>query len=216
MQDPHQIAMWSSDFGKEYTERNTFDPSELDEIYKNRYSVTKTNIINKFLSDLNLQEKPILEVGCNSANELRLMQELGYQNLYGIELQPYAVEKANKVSSGINIIQGVGDDIPFKDNFFDLTFTCGVLIHIAPTNINRVLDEVYRCSKRYIWGLEYFALEYTEIKYRENSNLLWKTDFAKLYLNRFKDLQLVKEEKLKYISGENVDQIFLLEKIWSE
>jgi len=53
----------------------------------------------------------------------------------------------------INIIHGVADDIPFKDGYFDMVFTSGVLIHISPGNINRVLDEIYRCSREYIWDL---------------------------------------------------------------
>ncbi|GAE87794.1 hypothetical protein [Acetivibrio straminisolvens] len=93
-----------------------------------------------------------------------------------------------------------------------MVFTSGVLIHISPDNINRVLDEIYRCTKEYIWGLEYYADEYTEINYRGNDNLLWKTNFSKLYLDRFPELELVKEEKFKYLNNDNVDVMFLLRK----
>jgi len=77
------------------------------------------------------------------------------------------------------------DDIPFKDGYFDMVFTSGVLIHISPGNINRVLDEIYRCSREYIWGFEYYADDYTEVNYRGHESLLWKTNFPKLYLDRF-------------------------------
>jgi len=60
---------------------------------------------------------------------------MGFTNLYGIELQWYAVEKAKEYTKGINIIQGSGFDIPFKDGYFDLVITNGVLIHIAPKKI---------------------------------------------------------------------------------
>lgn len=116
------------------------------------------------------------------------------------------------MTSGINIIKATADDIPFKDNYFDMVFTSGVLIHIAPDNIDMVLDEIYRCSKEFIWGFEYYADEYTEVNYRGNSDLLWKTNFVKLYMDRFPDLELIKEEKYKYLYNDNVDSMFLLRK----
>jgi len=133
-------------------------------------------------------------------------------NLYGIELQQYAIEKAKALTKRINIIHGVADDIPFKDGYFDMVFTSGVLIHISPGNINRVLDEIYRCSREYIWGFEYYADDYTEVNYRGHESLLWKTNFPKLYLDRFPELELVKEEKFKYLYNDNVDVMFLLRK----
>jgi pseudaminic acid biosynthesis-associated methylase len=166
----------------------------------------------KFLKGLSLENGNVLEVGCNVGNQLRLLQDMNFKSLYGIELQSYAVEKAKSMTTGINIIQANGDNIPFRDDFFGLVFTSGVLIHISPENINSILDEIYRCSKEYIWGFEYYADKYTEVTYRGNTGLLWKTDFAKLYMDRFSDLELVREEKYKYLYNDNVDSMFLLRK----
>lgn len=207
-----QIGTWSSDFGEEYTERNTFNSRDLNKLYIKEYGISREEMNKEFLSGLALEDGNILEVGCNVGNQLRLLQQMDFKNLYGIELQSYAVEKAKSLTQEINIIQATGDNIPFKDKFFDLVFTSGVLIHISPENINSVLDEIYRCSKEYIWGFEYYADEYTEITYRGNTGLLWKTNFAKLYLDRFADLELVKEEKYKYTNNDNVDSMFLLRK----
>ena len=41
----------------------------------------------------------------------------------------YAVEKGKENTKGINIIQGSAFDLPYKDNYFDLVCTNGVLIH---------------------------------------------------------------------------------------
>jgi len=103
-------------------------------------------MVNKFRS-----LDRVLEVGCNVGNQLLLLKEMGYTNLWGIELQDYAVEIARKRTSGINIVKGSAFDIPYKDAFFDLVFTSGVLIHIPPDHINKVLDEIYRCTNRYIY-----------------------------------------------------------------
>ena len=206
-----QIKEWTGKFGEEYTDRNTLNLVELDELSHNKTGFSRTEQINEFLSDLGLNN--ILEVGSNVGNQLLLLQKNGFKNLNGIEINWYAVEKAKERTKEINIIQGSAFDIPFKDAYFDLIFTSGVLIHISPQDINRVLDEIYRCSKKYIWGSEYFATEYAQVNYRGHDELLWKTNFAELYLDRFPNLQLVKEKKYSYLEDEKlVDQVFLLKK----
>ena len=91
-------------------------------------------------------------------------------------------------------------------------FTSGVLIHISPSYIKKVITEIHRCAKNYIWGFEYYADAYAQVPYRGKKNMLWKTDFAKLYLDSFNDLTLVKERKMKYLYDQNVDAMFLLKK----
>jgi len=88
------------------------------------------------------------------------------------------------------------------------------LIHISPRDINDVLDEIHRCSKKYIWGVEYFSEDYIEINYRGHNQLLWKTNFAKLYLDRFPDLKLVREKRYSYLEAKKlIDQVFLLKRL---
>ncbi|MFZ5987158.1 MAG: pseudaminic acid biosynthesis-associated methylase [Bacillota bacterium] len=207
-----QESTWSSEFGKDYTDRCTLGTEELNSLYKNEYGISRLEMNNRFLSGLGLENKRVLEVGCNVGNQLVQLQQMGFENLYGIELQAYAVEKAKGLTKGINIIQGMGDDIPFKDGFFDMIFTSGVLIHISPEKIDKVIEEIYRCTREYIWGFEYYADEYIEVSYRGNKDLLWKTNYCKLYLDKFSDLELVKEEKYKYINNNNIDSMFLLRK----
>ncbi|EPY6430224.1 methyltransferase domain-containing protein [Clostridium sporogenes] len=207
-----QKQKWSTEFGKEYTDRNIYKPDNLDEFYKKQYGVTRSEMNNKFLTQYVDRDSKILEVGCNVGNQLRLLQRMGYTNLYGIELQDYAVEKAKELTKGINIIKGNADDIPFKDGYFDLVFTSGVLIHINPENIKKVLEEIFRCSNKYIFGFEYYSDNYEKINYRGNDDLLWKTDFSKLYLKYIPNLKIEKYKKFKYIDNNNEDLMFLLKK----
>ena len=208
-----QMKEWAGKFGEEYTDRNIKSPDELDKLLRSRIGFSRTEQIDEFLSDLKLHN--ILEVGSNVGNQLLLLQKKGFENLYGIELNRYAVEKAKERTKGIDIMQGSAFDIPFKDAYFDLVFTSGVLIHISPQDINDVLDEIHRCTKNYIWGSEYFSENYIKVDYRGHNELLWKTNFAKLYLDRFSDIQLVKERKYPYLEDKKlVDQVFLLKKDW--
>jgi pseudaminic acid biosynthesis-associated methylase len=203
------MDFWKSKFGEDYTERNTYSVNELDSIYKEQYGYTRSEMNKAFIQEISLGRT--LEVGCNVGNILLNLQSIGLESLYGIELQHYAVERSKSRCQGINIIQGSAFDIPFKNNFFDMVFTSGVLIHLSPEDIKVAMDEMYRVSNKYIWGFEYYAEEYMEIEYYGNGNKMWKTNFAQLFLDRFNNLKLVKEKKYPYLKNANIDQMYLLE-----
>lgn len=206
-----QEKKWKGKFGKEYTLRNPLRTTEVDKLYLQNYGVTRTKLNKEFLSNLNCSIK-ILEVGSNVGTQLMLLQKMGFKHLFGIDINREAIEFSKSTTKNIDIIQGSALDTPFRDNYFDLVFTTGLLIHISPSNIEKVLREIHRCTKKYIWGFEYYADRYTEVLYQGKKNMLWKTNFPKLYTNLFKDLKLLKEKKLKYLNNENIDVMFLLKK----
>ncbi|MGI8952500.1 MAG: pseudaminic acid biosynthesis-associated methylase [Chitinophagaceae bacterium] len=210
-----QEEFWLGEFGKQYTERNSKNDNEWDDFYRKNYGLTKLEMNELFIGDFERDYK-ILEAGCNYGLQLRGLQRMGFNQLYGIELQPFAVEKAKALTSEINIIQGSGFDIPFKNNYFDIVCTHGVLIHISPDNLEKFMDEMHRCSKKYIWGFEYFSEKVMSVNYRGNEGFLWKADYAQIFLERFPDLKLLKKEFYPYVSDSekgNVDCMYLLEKI---
>jgi pseudaminic acid biosynthesis-associated methylase len=209
-----QEKKWSGDFGKKYTGdviKNPMTIKETDKLYIQMYGISRTKLNDEFLDKFNRSIK-ILEVGCNIGVQLLYLQKMGFKNLYGIELNQEVIEIGRPAMKNINVIQGSALDIPFKDNYFDLVFTSGVLIHISPLNIKTAIKEIHRCSKQYVLGLEYFDEKYTVIPYHGCKNLLWKTNFSKLYLDSFKDLKLVKEKRIKYLCEDNIDTMFLLKK----
>ena len=211
MAKTQQEEVWNGAFGEKYTDRNIMSPDELDQLCIDNYGISRTELNKEVLDKLNVDR--ILEVGCNVGNQLLVLEKMGYTNLWGIELQGYAVEIARKRTSGINIAKGSAFDIPYKDNFFDLVFTSGVLIHISPDDIDKVLDEIHRCTNRNIWGFEYYhPAGYQMVNYRGEGSLLWKTDFAKLFLDRFPDLRMVCKKIIKYKNSNNLDIMYLLEK----
>jgi len=207
-----QMKVWAGAFGKEYTDRNALSVEDMDALYQDRYGVTRTELNEEFLGDVSRSAR-LLEVGSNVGNQLLCLQSMGFQKLYGIELQDYAVQLSKSRTTAINILQGSAFDLPFRDGYFDVVFTSGVLIHISPSDIDRAMAEIYRCTRRYVWGLEYFADEYTEVQYRGQESLLWKADFLALYLERFPCLRLLRRRQLAYADSDNVDSMFLLEKV---
>ena len=206
-----QMEKWAGQFGRNYTDRNPSSLTELEQLYRRNYGITRMQMNTLFLGDMP-KTLEIMEVGANIGNQLLCLQEMGFTNLHGIELQAYAVEKSQSLIGRGKIIQGSALDIPHGNNSFDLVFTSGVLIHISPMDMNKVVDEIYRCTRRYIWGFEYYSESLKEVDYRNEKGLLWKTDFAKLYSQRFPNLKLIKEVRFKYLQNDNVDTMFLLEK----
>jgi pseudaminic acid biosynthesis-associated methylase len=207
--ETEQVRTWSGDFGREYTDRNIYTPAELDELYRRNYGVSRTELNRSLLQEVP-RDARILEVGCNIGNQLLLLQEMGFRNLCGIEIQSYALERAKERVEGAVLTQASVLAIPYADRNFDLVFTSGVLIHIAPADLPAAMDEIHRCAKYWIWGFEYYAPEMTEVAYRGHEALLWKTDYARSYLERFRDLELVREDRMRYLDNENVDTAFLL------
>lgn len=209
-----QQDFWAGDFGKEYTDRNSYSREDYDTVYKETWGFTKHVINEKSIGHLNRDIK-ILEVGCNTGMQLRALQDMGFKNLYGIELQKYAVQTAKKYLTDVNIIQGSGFDIPFKDGYFDLVCTNGVLIHISPNDHHKIMGEMNRCSKKYIGGFEYFSENIQEISYRGNNDYLWKANFAEIFRSNHSELSIVSTQDYPYVNEENkgnTDRMYLLEK----
>lgn len=207
-----QTEFWKGEFGKEYTDRNSRSNEAWDDFYSKTWGKTKLEMNQSFIGELNV-EASILEVGCNTGMQLNGLQRMGFKNLWGIELQPYAVERAKEYTIGINIFCGSGFELPFKDRYFNVVCTNGVLIHIAPDDLPKIMGEMYRCSGKYIWGFEYYADDITTVDYRGNKNYLWKADYAALFMKLFPDLKLVKKEMYPYLDNpQNVDYMYLLEK----
>lgn len=207
-----QQEFWKGNFGKEYTDRNFFSNLEWESFYLRTWGKTKMEINSDFIGNLP-RDLRILEVGCNCGLQIDCLQQMGFKDLYGVDIQSYAIKRAKAAFPGLNILNASGFDLPFKDNFFDVVCTNGVLIHIAPNDLPIIMNEIYRTSKKYIWGFEYFSDTIKEINYRGHNNYLWKADYSKLFMDQFADLKIVKKELYPYqdASG-NTDLMYLLEK----
>jgi len=119
-----QVKEWMGDFGKKYTNRNALTLDEMIEMYMKKYGIFRENLNNLFIGEMNRNIK-ILKVDSNVGNQLLLLQKMGFKNLYGIEINNYAIELSKSRTKNINIIQGYAFDIPFKDEYLNLVFTSG-------------------------------------------------------------------------------------------
>ena len=162
-------------------------PSRLDDLYRKNYGLTRTEINANFLADIP-KEASFLEVGCNTGNQLLMLNRMGWSNLSAVELQPYAAEIASQRLSESLVKLGSALAVPFADSAFDVVFTSGVLIHIAPKIFLARWTKSIAPAGDTFGSSEYYAPEVTEVTYRSHRSLLWKMDFGRRYLERFDDL----------------------------
>lgn len=182
-----QLALWRSQFGRDYTDRNDREMPE------------RVTSWRRLLDGIAIARA--LEVGCNVGWNLEYLRRIGVGELYGIEPQAYAVERARWRGAQFGVIQGSAFELPFRDRWCDLVFTSGVLIHISPETIADALDEIYRVSRRYIVAIEYDAANEQEVRYRGHDGALWKRDHGALWRTRYPDLTLVRRLELAPTDG---------------
>ena len=210
----YQEKIWTGNFGKKYSERNNYSSyQKWNNFYFERYGYSKEKINYQFLQNINKDIK-ILEIGCNLGQQLFCLYKMGFKNLHGIEIQSYCINQIRKNKKNFfNVIQASAYDIPFKKNYFDLVFTNNVLIHFPPKKIRKVLNEAYRVSSKWIWGFEYYSKKYVEILYRNHQNMLWKNDYANLFLRQFNSLKLKKKKLfINLMNNQEIDSMYLLKK----
>ena len=200
--------LWAGEYGGSWTDDNEMGVQEIDAKYTKWFGVSRLSLLERFVGDLR-EDARILEVGANLGTQLLCLGELGFHRLYGIDIQREAIDRAHRQRPELDIVEGNVFDIPFKDDYFDLVFTNGVLIHVPPEKLDTALDDIVRCSDDRIYGHEYYAEEYTEIDHRGHEGVLWKTDFPSRYLEG-RDLELLDIEYLEYDDSENIDVEFSL------
>ena len=212
-----QLAVWTSRFGQEYTDRNSLSVDEMDQAFGLQFGVRKSIIYGDLVGPGRLPHGRVLEVGCNIGLQLRLLSRVNKDlECHGLEPQSYAIERARALSPEMQFHQGTAFALPFPDSSFDLVMTNGVLIHINPTDLPKALKEIHRVSRRFIFCHEYYAPTTTEIRYHGQPGLLWKTNFAERYRELFAGLREVAVRFYPYSDACGgpalVDQVVLFEK----
>jgi pseudaminic acid biosynthesis-associated methylase len=192
--------LWTGDFGNDYVERNRAAGNAREPFW--------TAVLEAF------PVHRVLEVGCNMGANLRwIAQKLPPQQVYGIDVNLKALGLLHQELPTVNGIWSPAREIPFRDGWFDLVFTMGVLIHQPESTLPLVMSEIVRCSSRYVLCGEYFAEENTEIHYRGQTGALFKRDYGRLYQELFPELKVVKQGFLGRDQGWDDVTYFMFEKL---
>jgi ubiquinone/menaquinone biosynthesis C-methylase UbiE len=130
----------------------------------------KKQDLKHYLTMLNLLKpspcKKLPDVGCGKGIFLFLASKIGLQT-YGIDISKVAVDIAQKMSPTSDIRVGLGEELPWDDNFFDYVTCLGSLEHfLDPAKGIREMARVLKPDGRalilvpnsffigYIYGLE--------------------------------------------------------------
>ena len=170
-----QERLWSSDFGDHYAGRNIefSEPLELLAWQKMLDKVPEREVGS------------ILECGSNMGRNLLTLRKIFPAiELSLIEINKNSFEVAIKKIQPKHAYQGsiIASDF---DVLFDLVFTCGVLIHIAPYDLYKNMEKIFNYSKKYILIAEYFARTLEMRLYHGQENQLFKMDFGGFFMDNF-------------------------------
>jgi len=130
------------------------------------------------------QPVDILEVGCNlGANLLaiRSLKEYPFGRLCGADINDKAIREAWKASLTVDKCAAIDLLDHYGPKQFDLVFTSGVLIHVPPKEILRVMSQIKQVSRRYVLAIEYADKLEVEVTYRGEKELLWRRPYGALY-----------------------------------
>ena len=132
----------------------------------------------------------VIEFGANVGTNLNAIRHLMPEiQMAAIEINEKAVRELNKFE-GLKVYAMSVLDFS-ADSMWDFVFTKGVLIHVAPSELPKVYDTIYRASRRYICVMEYYNPTPVEVPYRGHHKKLFKRDFPGEILDRFGDLELI-------------------------
>ena len=173
-----QRSFWASEFGNEYISRNNSE--EL--------MASNLAFFSKILRLTNEIPVDFLEFGANIGMNLRALKLL-YPKAYfsSIEINTDACKQLRKISD-ITFESSIEDFVPEKS--YDVVFSKGVLIHIAPENLPLVYKKMYQSSSKWILLAEYYNPTPVGIDYRGHEDKLFKRDFAGEMMDKYPDLRL--------------------------
>lgn len=99
--------------------------------------------------------KTVLEVGCQWGECLKAIQEeFPDKELTGLDKDGTDLDKSKQFLSGINLIQGDANQLPFKNDSFDVVFTSALFCMLPPWDVENCLNEIIRVAKKHILLIE--------------------------------------------------------------
>ena len=180
--------LWAGEFGLAYADRNRV----LDE----RRAAFWDRLLDRH------PIRSVLEVGCGQGGNLvPIARRLDGPDVWGLDINLLALDRAREHVPEANLVRGVARDLPFRDRFVDLTFTVGALIHQPDDSLSVVIDEIVRCSDRFVLWAEYHADSTEEIPYRGEAGALFRRDYGAIFAERRPALRVVEAGYLDQDSG---------------
>jgi len=193
-----QQEYWKGSGGDRYAERNS-------EFHNVEYEDgLRLDIFKSFLDKIP-RDSTILEIGCSRGQTTKILKDMGFHKITGIDINQSAIQQARCDFPELTFIHKSVEDCIFMLNF-DLVITSGVLIHIHPDDLPKVIDKIKSLSNKYIFGYEYYSNLTKSIKHPSKC---WSSDYVNMFEIGIKRVELHKTKKK--VEAPN-HSFFLLEK----
>jgi ubiquinone/menaquinone biosynthesis C-methylase UbiE len=98
----------------------------------------------------NIPFNNVLDVGSSSGGSLGCLQGFRPEiDVFGIDISLLAARAGYSLDR--NIVCGSAVNLPYKNNVFDLVVSSDCLEHIAPEDIDQMVNEIARVTKEYVF-----------------------------------------------------------------
>lgn len=123
----------------------------------------------------------VLEVGCGFGRITKLITEEfpTVERISAIDISPAQIENAKKYVNNdkVNFLCGKIQDLNIHSENYDLVLASEVLMHINFTDINPVIEQLVRISKKHIINLDW----YRQTSGVESAGYCFAHDYESLY-----------------------------------
>jgi pseudaminic acid biosynthesis-associated methylase len=174
-----QEAFWAGDFGRDYISRNN----------SGKLLASNLNFFSRALRQA-YDIGSCVEFGANIGMNIRALKQLFPEMTFeAAEINPEAARQLSELIGHERTYCGsILDYEPRVPG--DLALIKGVLIHLNPEVLPTVYERLYSATSRWLLVAEYYNPTPVAIQYRNQSDKLFKRDFAGEMLDRFPDLRL--------------------------
>jgi spore coat polysaccharide biosynthesis protein SpsF len=173
-----QEEFWAKEFGDSYISRNQSAKLLASNVF----------LFADIFSSIDVVPKTFLEIGANIGMNVRAIQTLSPEAQFtGIEINKEACKIL--AETGCHVVESSIIDAQITSKF-DFVFSKGVLIHLAPDQLQSTYRKMYEWSNRFILIAEYYNPVPVAISYRGNADRLFKRDFAGEFLDLFQNVKL--------------------------
>ncbi len=170
-----QEQYWAEEAAQAYIARNaSFDHVQGSQAWQTMLAKASHPISN------------YLECGCNigrNISQLALARPQARPSV--IEISQPAFDFVTRQHDMVHAFNGPILDAALPAASFDLVFTMGVLIHVAPEQLQATMARMVQWSSRYILMGEYFNRTPVMLEYHGQQDRLFKCDFGRLMADNF-------------------------------
>ncbi len=100
-----------------------------------------------FLRDLTIEpDSKVLDLCCGSGQATEILVQFS-QDVTGLDASPKSLDRARRNVPQAKYIQAFAEEMPCKDNQFDLVLTNTAMHEMQPDRLQQIFKEVYRVLK---------------------------------------------------------------------